>query len=68
MKALCIGCNNYSTEGNDAFCGEQMWSKANVSKSKIYNALMFECIEYERTISRHLLYPTNFINPIPISS
>ncbi len=49
MKALCKECIRYEAEGNDAICELKIWPKVTLSRSKIYNAMMFECIEHERT-------------------
>ena len=51
MKTLCNKCKNYEVDGNISFCKEKVWPKTNLSKSRIYNALMFECIDYERPLN-----------------
>ncbi len=48
MKALCNKCINYEYDEVSARCILKMWPKVTLSKSKIYNAMMFECIDHER--------------------
>ena len=57
MKPLCNKCKNYLIDGNDTFCKYDEWPCIAVTKSKIYNPYMFECINYSRTVKRYLYCP-----------
>ena len=50
MQHLCSKCRNYLVEGNDTWCRHDMWEGVTISKSKIYNPFMFECIEWEKKV------------------
>ena len=61
MKALCNKCINYEDDEVSARCILKMWPKVTLSKSKIYNAMMFECIDHER---ESYIYPINQLEPL----
>jgi len=67
MVVLCNKCRNYLVDGNDTFCSQDIWPRTNLLKSKIFNALMFECIDYERANQRNIKLPPELDVPNPFS-
>ena len=58
MQPLCSKCRNYLIEGNDTWCRHDIWPNTTLSKSRLFNALMFECIEFEKTRQRKISLPS----------
>jgi len=44
---LCINCNHYTQDGVPIICGMGYWESIEVTKTKTFNPIMFECIDFE---------------------
>lgn len=44
---LCIDCNFYISDGVPLYCGRGKWESVEPSKTRTYNPIMFECIDFE---------------------
>lgn len=44
---LCINCIHYDDANGVTKCKQGCWIASDKTKSKIYNPMMFECLEYE---------------------
>lgn len=67
MKPLCKECRNYLIEGSDTWCRHDIWPSVTLFKSKLYNAYMFECIEFEKTRKRNIKLPAELDVPNPFT-
>ena len=44
---LCKTCDYYVIDGNKSYCEHDHWTNVMVEQSKLFNPLMFECLDYE---------------------
>ena len=44
---LCHKCNNYSIIGDSVQCLSGLWISVDIQKTKTYNPIMFECLDYQ---------------------
>lgn len=59
--ALCIRCKYFELEGMESSCMQEIWPRVSISKSRIYNPHMFECIDYARESEQYLYYTNTSI-------
>lgn len=44
---LCCKCKNYIVDGGIIKCRQGYWALTDAQKTKTYNPIMFECLDYE---------------------
>lgn len=44
---LCTNCTKYKSDDKTARCESYYWGSTDKTKSKIFNPMMFECIDYD---------------------
>ena len=44
---LCVNCNHYVMDGIPIICDLGYWESIELIKTKAFNPIMFECIEFE---------------------
>ena len=44
---LCVDCNFYIKDGVPMYCGKGYWESVEPSKTRTFNPIMFECIDFE---------------------
>ena len=44
---LCINCVSYQQNQDTSECLEGYWTSNDKIKSKVFNPMMFECLDYE---------------------
>lgn len=44
---LCVNCVHYDDSSDITRCKKDYWIVSDVTKSKIFNPMMYECLEYE---------------------
>ena len=47
MRVICYNCVYYVEDKAKAYCEYDLWTFADISKAKLYNPYMFDCINYE---------------------
>lgn len=52
MNMLCKDCKNYKKEEsrNVVSCSLSFWEPVEESRAKLLNAMMFECLEWEKLL------------------
>jgi len=49
---LCVNCCNYKQDGNIVECSKDYWIVGDPIKSKIFNPMMYECLDYDSIAPR----------------
>ena len=47
---LCVNCNYYIVDGVLILCGMNYWHSTEPLKTKTFNPIMFECIDFETDV------------------
>ncbi len=44
---LCINCSHYNSDATPITCLKGYWESVELTKTRTFNPIMFECIEFE---------------------